>query len=251
MWHDDWLPPSAAEGAANVMQTARPKEPQPIKWIDAVAPNHSARNERWRRGVGPAVIANFAAPGERALDQVAIVSWNVHVGSGDIHVFLQHLTDGQLTGGEPVREYVLLVQETFRSGSAVPNPMPLDAKSARPICIPIVRGSATTPSLSREVRGCSSHMRHRCETGRSRIHAPNSVRIEGTQFFRRCPSKTSRRSNCRSSISAESRYLVISGATQRRACRGSPTGLNPFRSEGDAVGTICAGARCGEGCECT
>jgi endonuclease/exonuclease/phosphatase family metal-dependent hydrolase len=104
-----------------------------VRWIDAVSPKHSARNESWRRGVGPPAIRNFAQPGTRPLDSVVIVSWNVHVGSGDIHVFLQHLIDGQFTGGEPVREFVLLLQETFRSGPAVPNPLPAGARTARSI----------------------------------------------------------------------------------------------------------------------
>jgi endonuclease/exonuclease/phosphatase family metal-dependent hydrolase len=83
--------------------------------------------------VGPAV---YAAPGrddvpaQTGVDKLTLLSWNVHVGGGDIIEIVNALRSGRLTGGEPVRDFVVLVQEAFRTGAAVPN---------RPVGIPIPR----------------------------------------------------------------------------------------------------------------
>ena len=62
-----------------------------------------------------------------AIDDVAIVSWNVHVGGGDLASFVSRLRAGDLTGGVPPREFVVLVQEAFRGGPAVPSTIPRGA----------------------------------------------------------------------------------------------------------------------------
>jgi endonuclease/exonuclease/phosphatase family metal-dependent hydrolase len=54
-----------------------------------------------------------------AVDSVAVVTWNVHVGAGDIHRLVTDLRSGALTGA-PVAHFVLLVQESHRAGAAVP-----------------------------------------------------------------------------------------------------------------------------------
>lgn len=48
------------------------------------------------------------------------MSWNVHVGSGDIRAFVKDLTSGIHTGQRPVRNYVLLLQEVVRTDGAPP-----------------------------------------------------------------------------------------------------------------------------------
>ncbi|HEY5619457.1 MAG TPA: endonuclease/exonuclease/phosphatase family protein [Vicinamibacterales bacterium] len=74
--------------------------------------------------VGPAV---YAAPRQddvlpyATVDKLAILSWNVHVGGGDVIAIVNALRSGGLTNGEPVRDFVVLLQETFRGGAAVPN----------------------------------------------------------------------------------------------------------------------------------
>ena len=74
--------------------------------------------------VGPAV---YAAPrGDDAVphgtvDKLAILSWNVHVGGGDIVGIVNALRSGEFTSGEPVRNFVVLLQEAFRTGAAVPS----------------------------------------------------------------------------------------------------------------------------------
>ena len=49
-----------------------------------------------------------------------VVSWNTHVGAGDIDAFVGDLQSGRLTG-RPVTDFVLLLQEAYRGGSGVPS----------------------------------------------------------------------------------------------------------------------------------
>lgn len=60
----------------------------------------------------------------RGVDSVAVVSWNVHVGGGALRTLVRDLRAGTLTDGRPVEHFVLLLQETYRGGAAVP---PFDA----------------------------------------------------------------------------------------------------------------------------
>ncbi|MET0166003.1 MAG: endonuclease/exonuclease/phosphatase family protein, partial [Vicinamibacterales bacterium] len=73
--------------------------------------------------VGPAVYAeprrNDAVTHD-PVDELAILSWNVHVGGGDIVGIVNALRSGEFTGGQPVRNFVVLLQEAFRTGATVP-----------------------------------------------------------------------------------------------------------------------------------
>jgi endonuclease/exonuclease/phosphatase family metal-dependent hydrolase len=51
---------------------------------------------------------------------VTFVSWNVHVGNGDIRRFLDDLRGGTLTNGRTVRHFVLMLQEAVRSDGVPP-----------------------------------------------------------------------------------------------------------------------------------
>jgi endonuclease/exonuclease/phosphatase family metal-dependent hydrolase len=54
------------------------------------------------------------------IDRLAIVSWNLHVGGGDVDGLIRGLRAGEFTGGEPVGQFVLLLQEAFRRDEAIP-----------------------------------------------------------------------------------------------------------------------------------
>lgn len=77
----------------------------------------------WRKGVGPPVILETPDTGQDAkrLDSLVIVSWNTHVGGADLSRFIQDLRSGRLTSGEPIHDFVLLLQEVFRAGPSVPD----------------------------------------------------------------------------------------------------------------------------------
>jgi endonuclease/exonuclease/phosphatase family metal-dependent hydrolase len=116
-----------------------------VRWI---RPDGAAQRrvlDRWCGAVGPVVTS--AAPGsplvspERldahdaglrapdpapggaaaaAVDELRVVTWNVHVGGGDVDALVSALRSGALTNGRPVRQFVLLLQEVHRGSAAVP-----------------------------------------------------------------------------------------------------------------------------------
>ena len=51
-----------------------------------------------------------------ALHGITFVSWNVHVGNGDLVRFVDDLRAGRWTAGHPVFDIVLLLQEVLRRG---------------------------------------------------------------------------------------------------------------------------------------
>jgi endonuclease/exonuclease/phosphatase family metal-dependent hydrolase len=70
---------------------------------------------RWCETVGPVLFRSVRHTREpAAIDRIAIVSWNVHVGSGRVAELVRRLQAGEFTGGEPVTDYVLLLQEAYR-----------------------------------------------------------------------------------------------------------------------------------------
>jgi hypothetical protein len=50
------------------------------------------------------------------MEDVVFVSWNVHVGSGDIQTFVRDLRAGLYTSGRRFPHYLLLLQEAVRTG---------------------------------------------------------------------------------------------------------------------------------------
>ena len=69
--------------------------------------------------MGPAVILTQDAE-PVGLDSIAVISWNTHVGGGDITGLVRDLKAGKLTDGRRVEHFVLLLQEVYREGTQVP-----------------------------------------------------------------------------------------------------------------------------------
>lgn len=68
--------------------------------------------------IPPSLLVDSGDAQPTASDSLIIVSWNVHVGGGDIPAFVADLRSGALTGA-PVRDgFVILLQETHRTGGA-------------------------------------------------------------------------------------------------------------------------------------
>ena len=100
------------------------------------------------RAVGPAVIdatpaTDVAPPALGPSGVLTIVTWNTHVGGGDVRAFVAALKSGALTSGEPVGHFVLFLQEVFRRGPGIPPVLPAGAIAARRIDV-------TPPSGARE-----------------------------------------------------------------------------------------------------
>lgn len=90
-----------------------------VHWLRLSATRERPSLDRWCAGVGPSIALQPAAASEALTPPFAVVSWNTHVGAGDLDVFIADLRAGRLTG-RPVNDFVLLLQETYRSGEDVP-----------------------------------------------------------------------------------------------------------------------------------
>ena len=90
-----------------------------VRWLWASSTRERSALDRWCAGVGPSISVEANQAPEALGGAFAVVSWNTHVGAGDLDVFITDLRAGKLTG-KPVTEFVLLLQETYRSGDAVP-----------------------------------------------------------------------------------------------------------------------------------
>jgi len=91
-------------------------------------PGDQERLDGWCAAVGPAVLDSV--PDGRfgpwpAGDSLAVLTWNVNGGSGDIAAFLREQVgvsceDGASVGGPAPRPFVLLIQEAYRRSADVP-----------------------------------------------------------------------------------------------------------------------------------
>lgn len=95
----------------------------PIVWYTGPT-DERERLDRWCRAVGPPLLVS--PRGDRtetvppSLDDLVVMTWNAHLAEGDLADLIARLRDGSLTGGRPVRRFVLLLQELFRRGAEVP-----------------------------------------------------------------------------------------------------------------------------------
>ena len=71
----------------------------------------------------PVFVATPAVPVAQfpTLDDLVLVSWNAHLAEGELRDLIASLRSGALTNGRPVSHFVLLVQELYRRGDAVPS----------------------------------------------------------------------------------------------------------------------------------
>ena len=89
-----------------------------VAWVRTSARDQPVL-DAWCEGVGP-VHASLGEPEAPAtLDSLIVVTWNVHVGGGDVTWLVHDLRSGALTG-EPIERFVLLLQEAHRAGPDVP-----------------------------------------------------------------------------------------------------------------------------------
>jgi endonuclease/exonuclease/phosphatase family metal-dependent hydrolase len=107
----------------------------PVTWTPAPDTLDQALLDRWCAGVGPVVAEPAGVVVEAPLDSLLLVTWNTHVGGGDIPGLVTDLRAGRLTGGVPVRHFILLLQEVYRSGAEVPE-NPTAARPRRLVASP-------------------------------------------------------------------------------------------------------------------
>lgn len=112
-----------------------------VNWILAADSAERAPLDRWCAGVGPVVTLAADRRDSAGVHSLAVITWNTHVGGGDIPGLVDDLRTGKFTDGAPVEHFVLLLQEVYRADGSVP----LTAHAARPKRIEIVpqRGERT------------------------------------------------------------------------------------------------------------
>ena len=124
-----WSPVALAPAAAGSCRS------DAVEWLTPDDARERQRLDPWCDGVGP--VATNPLPGGMSappvsIDDVTFVSWNVHVGNGDLRTFVRDLRAGALTGPDhKVTHFVLLLQEALRT-SEVP-PLAPAAEGARRI----------------------------------------------------------------------------------------------------------------------
>lgn len=86
----------------------------------------------WCSSVGsPLAVNNVSEPGD--IGTLLVVSWNVDVGAGRLDDFLDDLLAGKWTEGVQVADYVLLLQEAYRTDESIPRLAPKDSKKGNGI----------------------------------------------------------------------------------------------------------------------
>jgi endonuclease/exonuclease/phosphatase family metal-dependent hydrolase len=102
-------------------QQVTPDDRQSLAWIAPAAPRDRRKLAEWCATVGPVVFEPTPMPAaDSAVDRVAVVSWNTHVGGGDVAGVLDRVRRGEFTSGERFGAVVLLLQEMYRTGGGVP-----------------------------------------------------------------------------------------------------------------------------------
>ena len=82
----------------------------------------------WCAATGPPVVLPVSEHSQLVafdpVDELVVVSWNLHVGGADLDGLVRRLRAGAFTAGRPVVRFVLLVQEAYRAGPGVPRAAP-------------------------------------------------------------------------------------------------------------------------------
>ncbi|MEO8256583.1 MAG: endonuclease/exonuclease/phosphatase family protein [Acidobacteriota bacterium] len=98
-----------------------------IEWVGPTEPAQRLRLAAWCESAGPAVIASPDDPDppvDLAQTGLAVVSWNIHEGGGDVERLLARLRRVSSASPAAGPAIVLLVQEAMRGGPLVPSTVP-------------------------------------------------------------------------------------------------------------------------------
>lgn len=81
--------------------------------------------DAWCGTTGPPVIvpqpAAVSDGSDDSIDELVLVTWNLHVGAADLAELVRRLRAGALTNGRPAEHFVLLLQEAYRGDRLVPS----------------------------------------------------------------------------------------------------------------------------------
>jgi endonuclease/exonuclease/phosphatase family metal-dependent hydrolase len=92
-----------------------------VRWLALSDPDSVKASRQWCEAVGP-VATGTVPPDESRPERASllVVAWNVAVGAGDVEQLLRTLTQQERRAGREDPDFILLLQETYRAGEAVP-----------------------------------------------------------------------------------------------------------------------------------
>ena len=127
---------TAAPGQDLEPSCLAPPGAEEIRWTRGPETDR-VRLDRWCAAVGAPLLrrAGEEAPVPGA-DDLLVTVWNVQLGAGAVPTLVADLRAGRLTAGEPVRHFVLLLQEVHRvlvDGPACPPSAALTARRIAPM----------------------------------------------------------------------------------------------------------------------
>ena len=103
----------ASLGVRRTVELSSP-ETHHVAWFAPLVDRDNVTLSRWSKSVGPPILPMPAPTDDRPHDAVTVVSWNTAVGEADIVGFVESQSDRN-------RPMVMLLQEVYRAGSAVPS----------------------------------------------------------------------------------------------------------------------------------
>jgi endonuclease/exonuclease/phosphatase family metal-dependent hydrolase len=111
-----WSPPAIGPVEPGACRSAD------VPWFAPDDARERRRLDAWCAAVGTAAIqpARQADADPAGIEDITFVSWNVHVGNGDVRRFVGDLRSGRLTHGRSVAHFVLMLQEAVRIGGVPP-----------------------------------------------------------------------------------------------------------------------------------
>jgi endonuclease/exonuclease/phosphatase family metal-dependent hydrolase len=128
---------------ASVVQACRQIVPADsvVRWVEPEGRRDRDALARWCVTIGPILTQPLSGqPPSAPVDRIAIVTWNVHVGSGNVGELVARLRRGEFTEGRPIEHYVLLLQEAYRRDMAVPAQIPRGFPAPSRIAAAVGRG---------------------------------------------------------------------------------------------------------------
>lgn len=155
-----------------------------ITWHAAPDRDDRERLDRSCAVVGPAVVARPPAPVAASgvgVDDVAIVTWNVHAGAGDLTALVAAVRAG-FAGLPPRRHIVLILQEANRAGTLVPARIPAGVRVPRAVRT----AGATRGDVVASARALSMHLVY-IPSMRNGRHGPSGPEDRGNAILSTLP----------------------------------------------------------------
>jgi endonuclease/exonuclease/phosphatase family metal-dependent hydrolase len=97
------------------------KESDDVSWISLDNDARRSALDGWCRSVGTPLVSSTPVEAAGGVRQLIVLSWNVHVGGGEVPGLVATLRQTIAASGRSDTGIVLLLQEMFRTGNVVPD----------------------------------------------------------------------------------------------------------------------------------